>query len=178
VGGDERIRLFCALMLLGDVLEALDEWRRSFEPGEYRLVPAETMHATLAFLGWTPAGRVPEIARELAAAAAEAGQIVLRPRRYRETRSVGMLVCEDEGGEGARLAGDLGKRLERLGVYRPEARPWLAHITLVRFRRAPRLRPELPELGELRPVRAGLYRSLLRRGGAQYDVVESVRLGR
>jgi 2'-5' RNA ligase len=178
VGGDERIRLFCALTLPDDVLRVLDEWRRAFEPGEYRLVPAEAMHATLAFLGWTPAGRVPEIAGELAAAAAEAGEIVLRARRYRETRSVGMLVCEDEGGAGAQLAGDLGERLERLGVYRPEARPWLPHVTLVRFRRPPRLRPEAPEVGEIRPVRAGLYRSLLRPGGAQYDVVESVQLGR
>jgi 2'-5' RNA ligase len=89
-----------------------------------------------------------------------------------------MLVCEDEGGAGARLAGDLGERLARLGVYRPEARPWLAHVTLVRFRRPPRLRPEVPELGPVRPVRAALYRSLLRPGGAQYDVVESVELGR
>ena len=60
---------------------------------------------------------------------------------YRETRSVGMVVLADEGGRATALADELAGRLEALGVYRPERRPWLAHVTVLRFRDRPRLRP-------------------------------------
>src|SRR5439155_20739983 len=111
-----------------------------------------------------------------AAAAAEA-PVVLAPRRYRETRSVGMLVLDDEEGRAAALAVDLHERLERLGVYEREGRPWLPHVTVLRFRRPPRLRPALPDLGRFSPSGAAVYHSLLRPTGAQYDVLERVALG-
>jgi 2'-5' RNA ligase len=120
---------------------------------------------------------VAAIETELRAAAASRAPIELEPRRYRETRSVGMLVLDDLGGAGAALAGELAGRLEAIGVYRPEARPWLPHITVLRFREGPRLRPPLPSLGRVRAVRAALYRSALGPGGARYDVLESVGLG-
>ena len=66
---------------------------------------------------------------------------------------------------------------EALGVYRREARPWLSHVTVLRFRRAPRLRPSLPELGAFSPSGAAVYHSVLRPGGAQYDVLHFVALG-
>ena len=81
---------------------------------------------------------------------------MLRPLRYRETRSVGMFVLEDEEGRAGRLAVDLHERLERLEVYRREARPWLPHVTVLRFRSPPRLRPALPELGGFVPSGAAV----------------------
>ena len=63
-----------------------------------RIVPREHLHVTLAFLGHRPAGELEAIVGALREAAAEAGEIRLTPVRYRETRSVGMLVLEDEGG--------------------------------------------------------------------------------
>jgi 2'-5' RNA ligase len=111
-------------------------------------------------------------------AAAAAGPIRLVPERYRETRSVGMLVLNDLGGQATRLAEDLQGRLEGLGVYDREARPWLAHLTVVRFRERPRLQPPLPDLGEVSPSDAAAYHSVLRSSGAQYVVVESFALGR
>ena len=98
-------------------------------------------------------------------------------RRYRETRSVGMLVFDDEAGRATALAVDLHDRLEALGVYEREQRPWLPHATVIRFRRPPRLHPPLPDLGEVSPSEAAVYHSLLRRGGAQYVALETVRLG-
>ena len=68
-------------------------------------------------------------------------------------------------------------RLEGLGVYRTESRPWLAHVTVVRFRVQPRLTAPPPDLGEVSPSDAALYRSVLRSDGAQYEVLESVALG-
>jgi 2'-5' RNA ligase len=100
------------------------------------------------------------------------------PERYRETRSVGMLVLNDLDGQATRLAEDLQGRLEGLGVYDREARPWLAHLTVVRFRERPRLQPPLPDLGEVSPSDAAAYHSVLRSSGAQYVVVESFALGR
>jgi 2'-5' RNA ligase len=88
-----------------------------------------------------------------------------------------MIVCEDVGGFGTALASELSARLERLGVYRPERRPWLPHVTVARFRERPRLAPSPPELGEIGVVRAALYSSSLRPGGALYHALETVALG-
>lgn len=172
----ERIRLFCALQLPADAIGQLAVWQQAHLTGG-RLVPAESLHATLAFLGHRPASEVAAIEAELRAAAAGHEPVVLEPRRYRETRSVGMLVFDDLGGTGAALADDLGARLEGLGVYRREGRPWLPHVTVLRFRGRPRLRPPVPPLGRVSAVRAALYRSALGPGGARYDVLESVGLG-
>jgi 2'-5' RNA ligase len=88
-----------------------------------------------------------------------------------------MLVLDDEDGRATRLAGDVHERLEVLGVYRPEARAWLPHLTVVRFRDRPRVRPPVPELEAFSPSDAAVYHSALRPGGAQYTVLESVALG-
>ena len=88
-----------------------------------------------------------------------------------------MLTLTDEGGRAAVLADDLFERLERLGVYRREQRPWLPHVTVVRFRERPRLRPELPELPPFSPSDAAVYLSRLQPTGAQYVVLESFGLG-
>jgi 2'-5' RNA ligase len=68
-------------------------------------------------------------------------------------------------------------RLEALGVYEPERREWLPHVTVLRFRERPRLRPRLPDLEPFMPSDAAVYLSRLRPGGAQYEVLESVLLG-
>jgi 2'-5' RNA ligase len=175
VGGDERIRLFCGLRLAGDVLDALERWQETLGGG--RRVARENLHATLAFLGHRPRTDAELVARELRAACATALPIVFAPRGYRETRSVGMLVLDDAGGHAGVLARDLHGRLARLGLYEPEARPWLPHVTVLRFRERPRLRPELPELGEFAPSDAAVFLSRLSSGGARYEVLDSVALG-
>jgi 2'-5' RNA ligase len=176
VGGDGKVRLFCALTLPEDALERVVAWQRTLGDGDFRVVPPENLHATLAFLGPRPERELESIAGKLQAAAGAAAPISLRARHYRETRSVGMLVCDDEGGAGAALAADLGQRLERLGVYKPEKRGWLPHLTVVRFRRAPRLRPEPLEL-EFVPSGVAVYLSRLRPTGAEYVVVQKFALG-
>jgi 2'-5' RNA ligase len=176
VAGGERLRLFCALRLPEPVVEALVEWQGQNLPAG-RLVPPGNLHVTLAFLGHRPAEELPAVARELARAAAAAGHVRLQARDYRETRSVGMIVLHDLGGAGASLADDLGQRLERIGVYRREERAWLPHVTVARFRERPRLRPPVPELGEVVPSDAAVYVSRLRPGGALYEPLEIAVLG-
>jgi 2'-5' RNA ligase len=87
-------------------------------------------------------------------------------------------VLDDEGGRATSLAVELHERLERLGVYERERREWLPHLTVIRFRERPRLKPSLPELGPFVTSEAAVYMSVLRPSGAQYSVLESVGVGR
>jgi len=176
VGRDERLRLFCGLRLPEEVVERLAAWQRE-HVHEGRIVARENLHVTLAFLGGRPQSEVEAVVAALREAAAAVEPIELDAVRYREGRSAGMLVLRDESGSATRLAEDLQTRLEALGVYRREAREWLPHVTVVRFRERPRLHPPLPELGPIRPSDAAAYLSKLRQGGAEYVVLESVTLG-
>jgi 2'-5' RNA ligase len=180
VGGRERLRLFCALRLLDETVEELSRWQAEAfgEAGGVRVLGREQLHVTLAFLGSRPAGELEAIATELRAAALAAEPATLTVKGYRETRSVGMLVLDDEGGRATSLAVELHERLERLGVYERERREWLPHLTVIRFRERPRLKPSLPELGPFVTSEAAVYMSTLRPSGAQYSVLESVGVGR
>jgi 2'-5' RNA ligase len=175
VEGRERARLFCALRLPDDALDRLCEWQAEQLGG--RVVVREHLHITLAFLGHRPVAELERILGATRDAAEDARPMRLEPVRYRETRTVGMVVLSDENGSATALAEDLQRRLEGLGVYERENRPWLPHVTVLRFRQRPRLRPPLPELGELSPSDAAVYHSVLRSTGAQYVVVESFALG-
>jgi 2'-5' RNA ligase len=110
------------------------------------------------------------------AVAAGSDQVALEPARWREMRSVGMLVLADHGEAAARLAGRLHAGLEALGAYRPETRPWLPHLTVLRFRERPRIRPPLPETGTFVPSDAAAFLSRLHPTGARYEVLGRVSL--
>jgi RNA 2',3'-cyclic 3'-phosphodiesterase len=173
----ERIRLFCALDLPGEARARLAAWAAERLHGRGRLVPAENLHVTLAFLGHRPGGELAPITGELRAASAGARPAELRPLRYGETRSVGMIVLADMGGRATALAEDLQTRLERLGVYRRELRPWLPHVTVLRRPERGGDRPELANTCSIHVVRSALYRSSLAAGGARYDALETAALG-
>jgi RNA 2',3'-cyclic 3'-phosphodiesterase len=178
VGGDERLRLFLALRLPADVVDALAGWqaRELGAAAGVRLVPGENLHVTLAFLGPRPAHELPKILDVLGRAAAGAEPPRLDVTGYRETRSVGMLTLADEAGAATGLAVQLHDDLEQLGVYRREARPWLPHVTVLRFRERPRLQPEPPPLGWVSSD-AAAFLSRLHPSGARYEVHDSFRLG-
>ena len=88
-----------------------------------------------------------------------------------------MLTFADDGGRATAVADRLQERLEELGVYRREARPWLPHLTVLRFRERPLLAPPLPDVGEVAPSDAAVFISRLRPGGAVYEALETVALG-
>ena len=77
-----RARLFVALDLPEEVRDGLAAWQREALAGMEELRPArmETLHMTLAFLGWHPEKRI----RDIAAAALDglesaAPEVRLRP---------------------------------------------------------------------------------------------------
>jgi 2'-5' RNA ligase len=174
--GREHARLFLGLPLPLDAADRLVPWQQRELPG-VRIVEPAHLHITLAFLGSTPVARFTDIAGALAAAAHGRERPVLTVSRYRETRSVAMLVFDDLDRRATGLAEYLHERLEQLDVYERERRAWLPHLTVARFRQPPRLKPTLPELGAVSPSEAAVYLSTLRPGGAQYDILESVALG-
>jgi len=158
------------------VLDGLEPWQHE-HLRDGRIVGRGNLHVTLAFLGTRPAAELPGVAAALADACRSAGPIEFSVRRYRETRSVGMLVFDDRTQEAGRLADRLFDGLEQLGVYEREKRPWLPHVTVLRFRTPPKLDPPMPDLGTFRPSDAAVYMSALRPSGAQYAVLENVALG-
>jgi 2'-5' RNA ligase len=172
----ERIRLFCGLQLGDATVACLAAWQAAnLERG--RIVAPENLHITLAFLGHRPVEEVEPVAEALRDASAAAGPIELRARRYRETRSVGMVELEDVAGTATALAGDVQQRLEALGVYRREGRPWLPHVTVLRFRTRAGLTPAPPNTCSIHVVRSALYRSSLGAGGARYEAIATGALG-
>jgi RNA 2',3'-cyclic 3'-phosphodiesterase len=174
----EYLRLFCALRLPSTATAELAAWQDAAFAGDGLRVVAEAhLHVTLAFLGRRPAAELDSVTAALRDAGAGVQPPALTVRRYRETRSVGMLVCDDEDGRAKRVAASLHERLERLGVYERERREWLPHVTVVRFRQRPGLQPELPHLGPIVTSEAAVYMSVLRPSGAQYEVLQSVALG-
>ena len=178
MGGDERLRLFLALRLPESVVGTLTEWQTRQLGGaqRVRIVAPDHLHITLAFLGSRPAEELPAIVDVLERAAGAAAPAPLAVVGYRETRSVGMLTLRDETGAATSLAGRLHEDLASLGVYRPEQRPWLPHVTVVRFRERPRLRPPVPE-AEWVSSDAAAFLSRLHPAGARYEVLNSFPLG-
>ena len=177
VGDSERARLFCGLRLPDRALDTLSEWQAEhIEQG--RPVPRDHLHVTLAFLGHRPVEELESILGALREAAAAAG-----PDPARAGALPGDPQRRDAGAERPRRPGDPSRR----GLARSSgaswastsasARPWLPHLTVVRFRERPRLQPPLPDLGEVSPSDAAAYHSVLRSSGAQYVVVESFALG-
>jgi RNA 2',3'-cyclic 3'-phosphodiesterase len=174
VGGDE-LRLFCGLRLPEHVVERIAGWQERELSGG-RAVPSGNLHVTLAFLGRRPRSDVGAVFSAVERATSLA-PYRFQVDRYRETRSVGMLTLRDQGGKARAFAEQLHELLELLGVYEREKRPWLPHLTVLRFRERPRLVPSLPDLGEFSPSEAAVYHSVLRPSGAQYEILESVALG-
>jgi 2'-5' RNA ligase len=174
VEGDDRIRLFLALELPPDVAEVLVAWGERHLTHGRRLT---SFHVTLAFLGSRPRSELEAIVDVLRRECAATEPLRLEPARYRETRSVGMLVLDDPSGGASRLAERVQTGLERLGVYERERRPWLPHVTVLRFRERPLLEPPVSALGPFVPSGAAALLSRLSPSGARYEVLEACALG-
>ncbi len=174
--GERPLRLFCALRLPAASARVIVAWQQRLRSGG-RLVAPDQLHLTLAFLGAVPATSLATVSALLAEVAAAAAPIRLELAGYREHRRGAMLTFHDLEGHGGMLAAALGEALEREGLYRRERRRWLPHVTVLRYSQAPALGPELPPLGAFSPSDAAVYSSSLRRQGAQYEVLEAMRLG-
>jgi 2'-5' RNA ligase len=164
------VRLFVALDLPEPVRAALPVP----EPdGPWRAVPAPSLHVTLAFLGSleSPDPVVAALPPELPGAGVLGTGRLLRlpPRRPR----VLAVELEDPSGACVALQRMVSDALARAGVYEPERRHWLPHVTVGRARGPVDRDALLPavERVEFVPETVTLYRSLLGRGPANYEPV-------
>jgi RNA 2',3'-cyclic 3'-phosphodiesterase len=178
----ERVRLFVALELPGDIRGALARWRPSMSG--LRLVDAGDLHVTLCFLGWRFEPEIQPILdacstlSSLPAAALSLDHpLWLPPRRPR----VLAVRLSDSGERLAEVQSELSRALAEGGWYVPEVRPFLAHVTVARIgrdvRRAPAVELAPPPLLSFAGTRVTLYRSRLDARGARYEALGSVTLG-
>jgi 2'-5' RNA ligase len=174
-----RVRLFVALDLPESFVRPLSAWTRDAfgDHPDLRVLPPESLHVTLVFLGYQYERDVDRIAdvsfaEQVPPFELTAEEVTGVPRG--RPRLLALQLSEPDGALG-RWQAALSERLQAARMYDPEKRPFWPHVTLARAKRgkSPR-RFELPELpSELRSrVEARevtLYRSTLRPQGAVYE---------
>lgn len=176
-----RVRLFVALELPDEVVDALVAWRAPLVREHVALRPlaAEALHATLCFLGWQEEEAIAPVTAQVEAAAGEACSVpglTLGEALWLPPRGPRVLAVRLADGTEAlcALQRSLAERLAAGGWYEPEVRPYLPHVTVARVRgdgTAGLRRAALPAIPRLRfgGTAVTLYRSRLHPSGARYS---------
>lgn len=164
------LRLFVACDLPGDVLGAISAWQARALSGRSEVRANHALHLTLAFLGQVDGGEVPRLVEALSSVGwtpcltGVEGPLFL-PEKGR--RHVVALALADPEGALRALQGRVSVALVGTGLYKPERRPWLPHVTVARYRRAglpfPLQNVTIPQFCV---VRMALYSSSLESTGA------------
>jgi RNA 2',3'-cyclic 3'-phosphodiesterase len=197
-----RARLFVALDLPEAIRDALAAWQReALAAEELRPANPQTLHMTLAFLGYRPEREMDRIASVATDVTAAAPEVRLLPDPVPVPKGRPRLFAIDAESEDAiALQAEVEAKLVEAGFYEPEERDFWPHLTVARVRserRAPEERGKggkrrrwgrpmrvhdppgpLPDalLEPFRAVRVALYRSHLRPTGAEYAPVATVEL--
>lgn len=185
-----RARLFIALDLPEALRDGIAKWGGE-ELGDPALRPVsrESLHITLAFLGYTSERdieRLGEVVHGLKPAAPllRLGNPLAKPSPKRPR----LFALPADSADTVALQKALEERLIAERLYKPEKRPFWPHVTVARVKsegggsRRPRpvgrqpekLPPEL--LSPTRGVRMTLYRSELQPRGAHYTSLAQVEL--
>ena len=188
MSGGPDARLFAALELAQGPVESLVGWAREAARAAgsthgapaLRVLPADSLHLTLCFLGSRPADEIDGLLEALAGACQGAVELELSlgapawlpPRRPRA------LAVEIHGREGA--LGELQGAVERALSEEPAGRRYRPHVTVARAREGI-LRPSrivLPPTpsASFRAGRVALMRSFLEPRGARYETQGSFTL--
>jgi len=185
-----RARLFVALDLPDDLREGIVAWGiEALTDPALRPVAPESLHITLAFLGYRPEKEIERIAAAVEESAGPAPWVDLRDPEQRPPRGRARVFALPAIAPGAEaLQAGLAQRLVEEGFYEPEKRAFWPHVTVARVRPEARgsRRPAVvseppgplpPELSEPRiAVRMTLYRSVLQPSGAHYVPLAQVEL--
>jgi RNA 2',3'-cyclic 3'-phosphodiesterase len=186
-----RARLFVALDLPDDVRVGIVDWQKSaLADPALRVVRPEALHMTLVFLGYQAEKDAKAIAKaafdvDLPAPAVELLTEPVGVPRGKRPRLVALAANSEDT---VALQARVEERLVEEGFYEPEKRPFWPHLTVARVRpEAPRSRkpallttePQpLPEhmFRFFRPTRLVLFKSHLRRTGAEYESLAELEL--
>ena len=174
-----KARLFVAL----ELPEATRGQAARILPAHRGLRPAaeQTLHVTLAFLGWTDEGDIGRVGALTGEAVAGRRAVELVPTGVRAVPPrhprLFALDLEDPAGAGGELQAAVAGALVGAALLEPEKRPFWPHVTLARVRRG---RVAVPAGGPLpgafRADRVVVYRSTLRPDGAVYEPQRSFTL--
>ncbi len=172
----DTLRLFVAGELPGDVRRAIAAWQEAQLAPRPELRLNRSLHLTLCFLGDVARDAVPGISAALHEVRVEplplkAVEALFLPAGG--AKRVVALRLDDPSGALVRLQGEVSAALAALGVYEPERRPYLPHLTVARFRRKGHPFPlQNVNIPEFRLGSVVLYSSLLERGGAVHTPLE------
>jgi len=185
-----RARLFVALDLPEEIRAGIVAWgRRELTDPALRVVPPESLHVTLAFLGYLPEKEIARLGEIVVGLASRAPEIRLGDPTGRPSGRHPRLFALPADSPGAvSLQAELQEGLVATQLYKPERRPFWPHVTVARVKpeskgskrprevtRWPRGLPkDLLQAAVCR--RVTLYRSELKPSGAEYRPLAQVKL--
>jgi RNA 2',3'-cyclic 3'-phosphodiesterase len=186
-----RARLFVALDLPQDVRAGLVDWQRTaLADPALRVVRPEALHMTLVFLGYQAEKDVRKIAKAAFDVNSQAPpvELIREPVGVPPGKRPRLISLAANSEETVALQKEVEERLVEAGFYEPEKRAFWPHLTVARVKpEAPRSRKPalirtqphpLPEhmFRFFRPTRLVLFKSHLRRTGAEYEAMAELEL--
>jgi RNA 2',3'-cyclic 3'-phosphodiesterase len=177
-------RLFIAVPLPRELLDFVQRAQKALPvSGNLRLLRPEQLHITLAFLGHvgpekaaTARDIVLSAPRDAGGMAAITGFLMLPSAK--RARVVSLALSDRDGVLGG-LFENIMSGLEAAGVMQREKRPFRPHVTIARLRTPGPVQPMYESGTAPYAVESVcLYRSELKRGGAEYTVVARADLAR
>jgi 2'-5' RNA ligase len=189
-----RRRIFIAINLTEEIRKELEKFQFKFSELPARWVKKENLHITLAFLGYVKDEDLPriiEIAKNVATRHApfliKIVKVTYGPPKVSPPRMVWAIGEKNENLW--KLQEDLKNALMEMKIPQleeEEGRGFIPHITLARIRKwefkqmEPEERPEIDEdLNFSFDVKSiEIMESHLKRGGAEYTVLESIPLSK
>jgi RNA 2',3'-cyclic 3'-phosphodiesterase len=170
-------RLFVAAELPQEVVDALVRWRPTHDA--LRPVKAESLHVTLAFLGWRDEAEIDVLSPLIAPLARPVAALSVARARWLPPRRPRVLALElaDADGALAALQRDVAGAIESAIEWKRERRPFLAHVTVARVRARPPEVDDPPRLGPFAATALTLFRSHMGPGGSRYEALARAPLG-
>jgi RNA 2',3'-cyclic 3'-phosphodiesterase len=187
-----RARLFVALDLPDALREGIVAWgREELRDPALRVVAPESLHVTLAFLGYLPEREIEPLAEIVRALRSPAPSIELGdPAAKPSLRGARVFALPARSSGAVVLQEELEEALVIKQLYMPEKRPFWPHVTVARVK-SDRRGSKRPALVEKPPgglpqrlldpalcVRVTLYRSVLQPQGSRYTPLAQVELSR
>lgn len=174
--GSSPLRLFVALDLPPQAKAAIESWQGLVFADLPEMRVNRSLHLTLCFVGQLPSDSIPTLENALRSILLEPflvalGEPLFLPQRGSK-RVVALPLVDSPDAAGGleallRLQASVSRALAATGLYRPEGRPYLPHLTVARYRRPGRafFLQNVTAPG-LFPSPMVLYTSDLARGGA------------
>ena len=185
-----RARLFIALDLPDEVRAGVVAWgRRELMDPALRVVPPESLHITLAFLGYLPEKEIARLGEIVVGLKSPAPEIRLGdPVGKPSGRHPRLFALPADSSGAVELQAELQEKLVAERLYKAEKRPFWPHVTVARVKpegkgsKRPRevakwpggLPKDLLQTAVCR--RVTLYRSELKPSGAEYRPLAQVKL--